>query len=115
VADRLAIKVAIITDNDKDYNTNIVEKYCDYKDKDNIKVFSDGNNDNYTFEVSLFKYNEDYIKNNNITTAKDKQDFMLNNKSENAYRILEKLEDNINIDEFNVPNYIAEAIKWIKD
>lgn len=38
---------------------------------------------------------------------------MLNNKAENAYRILENLEKTI-VD-FVVPSYICEAIEWIKN
>mgnify|MGYP000723150881 FL=1 len=37
---------------------------------------------------------------------------MLNNKAENAYRILENLE--VKNDNFVIPQYIREAIEWIK-
>lgn len=42
----------------------------------------------------------------------DIQKFMINNKSENAYRILEKLENTEQ--DFVIPQYICEAIEWIK-
>ena len=67
----------------------------------------------YTFEVSLFNQNQDWIKSKRITKSPNIQDWMLNNKSESAIRILEKLEDNT--DGFKVPDYIRQAVKWIKN
>ena len=52
------------------------------------------------------------MEKNKITSSTNIQQFMLNNKAENAYRILEKLETNT--EEFNIPNYIRKAIEWIK-
>ena len=40
---------------------------------------------------------------------------MLNNKSENAYRILKELEKENGEEGFRIPDYIVRAIKWIKD
>ena len=37
--------------------------------------------------------------------------FMLSNKTESAYRIL----TNVELSLINVPNYIKEAIEWIKE
>lgn len=115
VANKLAIKVAVVTDNDENYQKNIIEKYSQYKNCKNINIFSDENNENKTFEVCLYKDNVNYIKSKNITTSKDKQKFMLNNKSENAYRILKELEKDKGEEGFKIPEYIVRAIKWIKD
>lgn len=111
VAKELNIKVAVITDNDKDYDNNIVTKYSKYRDNSNINIYSDNDNSRYTFEVCIYNDNKDYIK--NITKSDDKLKFMLNNKSESAYRILQLLENNT--DKFVVPKYIEDALKWIKD
>ena len=115
VADKLNIKVAVITDNDGDYEKNIKNKYSQYNEKSNICIFADENNNNRTFEISLYEANRDYINDNKITTSKNEQKFMLNNKSENAYRILRKLEEKDGTNNFVVPEYIGRAIKWIKD
>lgn len=114
IAEKLKIKVAIITDNDGDYNENVYNKYIDYKDIENISVFSDTDNNNKTFEISLYNSNINYIENKRITTSNNKQRFMLNNKSENAYRILKELEKINGEKGFKVPEYIERAIKWIK-
>lgn len=113
VAEKLNIKVAVITDNDKNYTENITNKYLKYNQKENINVFSDSDNLRYTFEVCLFNDNTDYLREYSITHSKDILKFMLNNKSESAYRLLEKLEKNSN--NFQIPKYIVDAIEWIKN
>ena len=113
VAKELGKKVAVITDNDGDYQKNIIEKYQEYEDCEKIKIFSDNNNDVRTFEISLFQQNKDWIELKRITHSPDVQAWMLNNKSENAIRVLENLEDDTN--GFRVPGYIRRALEWIKD
>ena len=113
VAKELNIKVAVITDNDKDYANNITNKYSKYEDNENIKIYSEVDNNRYTFEVCLFDDNKKYIESNKITKSTDILKYMLNNKSESAYKLLQLLEKNT--EDFNVPKYIEEAIKWIKD
>lgn len=115
ISKELGIKTVVITDNDGDYNANVVEKYSDYQN-DEIKVYSDSDNERYTFEVCLYKDNEKWLYENKITKSKDLLEFMLNNKAENAFRILKKLEEDNNIaKEFTIPKYIEDALKWIKD
>ena len=113
VAQKLNIKVAVITDNDGDYNKNVKDKYEKYKELDNIKIYAENNNDFRTFEISLYNNNKKYLENNKVTSSKDLQKFMLNNKAENAYRILENLKKTIT--DFVVPSYICEAIDWIEN
>lgn len=112
IAQILKIKVAVITDNDKNYTEKIQNKYMGYQNTDNIRIFADKNIENYTFEVSLYKNNVKYLIDNKITNSIEIQKFMLNNKAENAYRILENLE--VKNDNFVIPQYIREAIEWIK-
>ena len=59
-----------------------------------------------------FSLDDIYFK-DAFTKTEDKLKFMLNNKSESAYRILELLEKKS--DDFKVPKYIKDAIEWIKD
>ena len=112
VARKLNKKVAVITDNDGCYKANIEEKYKDYNGLENINVFSDEDNERYTFEVCVYKDNETYINKHKITKVANQLDYMLNNKAESAYRLLEHLENDY--DSFKVPKYIKEAITWIK-
>ena len=83
-------KVAVITDNDHDYNHKVIEKYRAYE-TNFIKAFSDENNDRYTFEVCLFNDNQEWLEKNRISRSEDIQSFLLNQKAEAAYRISSKL------------------------
>lgn len=112
VAKELGKKVAVITDNDGDHQKNVLEKYKEYKDCEEIEIFSEDDNNIRTFEVSLFKQNQNWIESKRITRPSDIQDWMLNNKSESAIKILEKLEDSTG--DFQVPDYIRRALEWIK-
>ncbi len=112
IAQALNIEVAVLTDNDCDYKNNITQKYAEYIN-DKIKVYSDSNNDRHTFEVCLYEDNKDLFENKmKLTKSSGKLKFMINNKAESAYRILKELENsNITI---KIPNYIKDALEWIK-
>lgn len=114
VAKELKIKVAVITDNDGKYQEKVIDKYKDYSSFGNISIFADTSNENKTFELSLFEMNKEWLQINNITRQFDIQKFMLNNKAENAFRILEKLNSRNVKGQFEIPQYIKEAILWIK-
>ena len=111
IAQALNIKVAVLTDNDHDYENNITKKYAEYIG-DKIKVYSDIKKDRHTFEVCLYEDNKDLFENEmKLTTSSDKLKFMINNKAESAYRILKELENTkITI---KIPNYIKDALEWI--
>lgn len=112
IAKILKMKVAVITDNDKDYDDNITENYADYRGADdvNIGIYSDTNKDRYTFEVCMYQDNKD-ICDELFAEGRKKlteQEYMLNNKAEAAYQLLSKKEDAL-----TVPQYIKDAIAWI--
>lgn len=113
VAQPLQKKVAVITDNDEDFANNITKKYKDYVDNKNILVRADENNDNRTFEICLFKENQEFFAENKITKSKNILEYMLNNKAEAAFRLLNLLQDKEVAQGFTVPEYIKDAIKWI--
>lgn len=112
IACKLNNRVAVITDNDHNYEENITNSYADYN-KDNveyIKVFSDTNNERYTFEVCIYQDNQ-AICDAEFTTPRRQlaiQDYMLSNKAEAAFTLLKKHADDI-----VVPQYIQDAIRWI--
>lgn len=111
VAQRLTDKkVAVITDNDKDYQKTIINKYSDYDANENIKIFSDTDNQNYTFEVCLYNSNKTMIDGSSLTVRSDKLKYMLNNKAESALRMLDIVDN-----DFIIPSYITEAIEWIRN
>ena len=112
IAKILKMRVAVITDNDKDYDDNITENYADYRGVDdvNIGIYSDTNKDRYTFEVCMYQDNKD-ICDELFAEGRKKlteQEYMLNNKAEAAYQLLSKKEDAL-----TVPQYIKDAIVWI--
>lgn len=115
VAKLLNKKVAVITDNDEDYQTNITIKYSDYNTNDSIEIYSDDNNDNRTFEVCLYNNNVEIFE-DNIKTPYMKNgvlEYMLKNKAEAAFRLLEFMKTPDYKEEFVIPKYIKDAIEWI--
>lgn len=99
-------KVGVITDNDKDYQTHCVKKYEEFADDINIGIFYDSNNDKFTFEVVLYGDNSALC---NEIFGTDAQKYMLNNKTEVAFKLLSQNQS------IMVPNYIERAIKWIRE
>lgn len=111
LASLLSIKTAVIRDNDGDYQNNCVENYTDYN-QSYISVFSDTNDaDRTTLELCLYQDNNDlcdglFLPGRRTLTA---QEYMLNNKSDSALKIMEE-----GIDELKIPDYISQAFEWIR-
>ena len=100
--------VAIITDNDKDYNKNVIERYRDYADKENISIFSSSNNSLTTLELNILNCNNIFILNKvfgtSFVNAQLMENYMLSNKTECALKLFETLEAII------LPQYVQDAI-----
>lgn len=110
LAKLLNIRTAVIRDNDKNHQANCIENYSDYDSDDYLSIFSDTDNDRYTFEVSIYQDNVaicDEVFNPNTLTV---QEFMLANKSRTAYDLLDQKEE-----ELVTPEYINQAITWINE
>lgn len=99
-------KVAVITDNDKDYEKNCVDKYAKYKEDSNVEIFYNSNNEKSTFEIILYNDNKTLCDSLFKTNALN---HMLNNKTEAAYILLSQKQP------ITVPDYIKDAIKWIRE
>ncbi len=110
IAQLLNIKTAVIRDNDGDFQSHCIDLYVDFVGR-NIQIFYDTNNECHTFEVHLFQNNENIC--NNLFSPRRRslsvKDYMLNNKSDAAFELLDKESDNL-----IVPDYIKRAIEWIK-
>lgn len=105
----LGVRTAILRDNDGAYQEKCVDNYAEYI-ADNIRVFSEIDNDIKTFEISIYRNNkalcDELFSGGNIKSSP--QDYMLNNKTTVALRLL-----NEKADELVVPGYIEEALQWI--
>ena len=104
VAEITKSKVAIVTDNDGDYQTKCVKKYENYLNS-NINVFFEKENNKPTFEYFLFDNNK--LACNEIFGS-DALAYMLNNKTESALKL-------ISVEQLKIPNYIKKAILWINE
>ena len=112
IAKVLQNRVAVITDNDKNYVENVTNNYSDYTQNQypNIRIFSDTEDARYTFEVCLYNDNQvacdaDFqIPGRRLQTL----DYMLKNKADAAYLLLKNRADIL-----VVPQYIKNAITWI--
>ena len=111
IAESLNKKVAVITDNDG--------KDKKYANTDLFSIFSDSNRDNWTLEVAFYnknmKFFDEKYKNKKTKAEYEGQTkakacaHMLKNKTENAL-LIEK-----EIDSLSLPEYLIEAVQWIKE
>lgn len=99
-------KVAVITDNDRDWQKHCVDKYMEFKDAGNIQIFYHTDNTEWTLEVVLYTGNQTLCEK---LFGTDAQEYMLKNKTESAYCLMEQQRQSI-----IVPDYIARAINWIR-
>ncbi len=106
IAKQTGSKVAVITDNDKDYQKHCVDKYAEFADDPNVGIFYHANNDQRTFEIVLYTDNETLCDN---LFGEDAVNYMLNNKTEAAFVLLQQDQP------IAVPDYIKRAINWIKE
>lgn len=105
----LNIKTAVIRDNDGDFQKTCVDNYVDYK-SEGIEVFFERDNKLKTFEICLYATNQ-IVCDKQFTSSHIKlsaQDYMLGNKAEAAFRLLEHKSA-----ELIAPEYIRKAIEWI--
>ena len=110
LAKLLKIKVAVIRDNDGDYQANCTQNYANYE-SEFIKVFADKDNTRYTFEICIYQENKSICEALFKTDRKTLtvQDYMLKNKTDAAFQLL-----NDTPAKLVAPSYIKEAIQWIR-
>ena len=118
IAIMLNKKVAVITDNDENYEKNIRKKYQKYEKYEFIKICADENNNLNTLEPQFVEANKDNLeilckviginfqKYNNIEEIVK---YMKNNKTDWALAIFETKEN------LNFPRYIEDAIEWLNN
>lgn len=107
----LGIKVAVIRDNDQDFQSNCIDNYVGYVDQ-NIQIFYDPNNNNSTFEICVFENNNELcgelFAGGRRTLSV--QDYMIKNKTDSALHLLTN-----GMQRLVVPEYIIRAMAWIRE
>ena len=116
IAKCIAQKVAVITDNDGNYQKNITDKYCAYNSDPNIRIFADPNDSLNTLEPQFANLYQDDIETlQNLLQISHKKDhadlssiieYMKNDKTGWALKIFESTS------EILFPNYIVDAVRW---
>ncbi|GAB2590084.1 ATP-dependent nuclease [Nitrincola alkalisediminis] len=111
LAKLLNIRVAVIRDNDGDYEANCAQNYNGYLD-DNINIFYEEDNEKSTFEICFYEDNkgicdELFLPGRKTLTALE---HMLKNKADCAFELLDKKSDKL-----NPPTYLSRAIEWINE
>ena len=112
IAQVLKMKVAVITDNDGNYEENITAAYQGYMNNEypNIKIFADEDGDRRTFEIAVYRDCQadcDALFDGGRRTL-TVQEYMLANKAEAAYQLLSQKSETL-----VTPSYIREAIEWV--
>ena len=106
----LNIVTCVIRDNDGLSKTECDELYSEYT-SEKIKIFCDDDHKRSTLEICLYQDNK-ILCDGFFTGLKTNtpQDFMLKNKTESAFRLVDS-----KANEIVTPSYINEAIQWIKN
>jgi putative ATP-dependent endonuclease of the OLD family len=115
IAVKIGQPVAIITDNDHNFDNNIKKKYQDYAEINFIKIFADTRNELNTLEPQFVNANIQNLKNlidvlgidNKIYDTVEKIcDYMTSNKTTWALKVFESDKKVI------YPEYIQKAVAW---
>lgn len=110
--------VAVVTDNDGNYEKNIEKKYQAFDDVDCIKICADKDDDSKTLEPQFVSANENNLSVLCDIIGIDYKDFdkkekitqyMLNNKTDWALHVFESTI------EISYPQYITEAVQWCNE
>ncbi|MCC7454734.1 MAG: AAA family ATPase [Crocinitomix sp.] len=115
LAESLQQKVMVVTDNDGDFDTNIIGKYSDFSGIQEIIICADNNNELPSLEEQIIDANKTNLQLlSDILSTKSKTiavtyeailDYMKKNKTESALAIFESDKKII------YPSYILQAIK----
>lgn len=112
LAQLLDVRVAVIRDNDGDYQRNCVDNYVEHVTA-TAKVFADTDSSRRrTFEICLYDDNREHCDEVFVTPRRKLTalEYMLANKADAAFDLLQKKEADL-----VAPGYIQEAIKWINE
>jgi putative ATP-dependent endonuclease of OLD family len=118
VAVQIKQPVAVVTDNDGNYENNIVARYEDYKDSENVVIFADNRINLRTLEPQIVDANKENLKllceildinEKNYGTVDKVSDYMIKNKTESALKIFNSTKA------IAYPEYINKVITWCNE
>lgn len=107
--------IAVITDNDRNFETKVTKKYEAYKNSAFIKIFADSRNELNTLEPQLVDANKDDLKQfceildideATFNTTQLISDYMIDNKTDSALKIFNSGKS------IKYPKYINDVIAW---
>ena len=114
ISEKIGTKVAVVTDNDGDYENKITKKYEAYKNSTTVKIYGDNRNNLNTLEPQIVEANKDNIDllqeileidKNKYDTPEKISKYMQNNKTNSALKIFDTTKQIV------FPQYILDAIK----
>jgi len=118
IAEKIQKKVAVVTDNDNDYDNKITKKYELYADSANINIFADNRNNLNTLEPQIVEANKVNLATlcdilgidcSKYDTAEKISKYMQGDKTNSALKIF-------NTDKkINFPDYINNVIDWCNE
>ena len=115
IAKLLDKTVAVVTDNDGDYEVNITNKYEDYEGLNTIEIFADDNEDLKTLEPQFASANNEQLEKlcevigidfEDYSTQDAISEYMRKNKTKWALKVFNSEE------KLNYPDYINRVINW---
>lgn len=115
IAQAVKQPVAVVTDNDGDYTSNITEKYKDFDGVSCVSIFADDRNGLRTLEPQFVDVNKDdlaalcvtiKIDNSSYDTEDKITEYMTDHKTEWALNVFESNMDLV------FPQYITNAVGW---
>ncbi|MDZ8117517.1 ATP-dependent nuclease [Pontiella agarivorans] len=118
IAVKLEHPIAVITDNDGDYENKIIKKYLDYEEVDYVTIFADKRESLNTLEPQFVDANKSDLKglckvigisSETYDTPAKVRKYMLGSKTTWALRVFEA-EDSV-----KYPDYIQRAVRWCND
>lgn len=115
IALKLNIKVAVLTDNDGNYEENIDKKYGEYMDAPNILICASNDDTLNTLEPQFVEVNDvellkSIFRSRSIFDKSSLISYLIKHKTDWALKIFEL--DGRNSYKINYPDYFEEAISW---
>lgn len=108
IAKELDIDVSVVTDNDGNHATKVVEKYQSYVSLPKIKIYADNDNSAPTLEPQIVKCNElatfNVIFETSFADKESMSGYMIENKTECALKLFETEQI------FEFPQYVKDAV-----